>query len=99
MFSMTANTLLPSVTIPSTITSIGKLFIRIINISFILSGKYAFSQCSSITQITFTNGLTTIGYGMLDMLNLTTPAVSPTLLQSLSIPSSVTYIGKIHISI
>ena len=54
-------------------------------------GNFAFSQCSFLSQVTFVNGLTVIGFGMFAMSN---GHSNPTFLKTVTIPSTVTTIGS-----
>ena len=88
------NIALTSITIPSTITY------EIINYMKILLysnkrniGTFVFQWCSGISKIVFVNGLTVIGEGMFDMAILDEP--SPSALQSVTIPSTITYLGEL----
>ena len=65
---------------------------RLFSLTFFFLGNYAFYLCSSLTQITLTSGLTVIGGWMFDMNTGTTS--NPTLLGTVTIPSSVTSIGE-----
>jgi hypothetical protein len=93
-------TALTAITIPSTITSIGCIFFSDSIILFstylyntdnniILSqGYYAFSLCTSLTEVLFANGLGLTGLAMFYMTS------KGTRLTSVTIPSTITYFGK-----
>ena len=59
---------------------------------YLFIGDRAFERCSSLTQILLTPGLTVIGFAMFDMYN--GGASNPTLLGTVTIPSSLTSIGE-----
>ena len=118
------STLLTSITIPSSLTSIGMLdynycfciyecifyYIAFISLNldginerlivilqlfkpnhpWISLGDYAFSYCSSLTQVELTSGLTVIGVYMFYS------GGENTQLQSITIPSSITSIGRFY---
>lgn len=92
-------TLLTTVTIPSTITYFGKTIIvslvwQLYNILHYYSqilffkGGYSFVDCTSLSQISFVNGLTGIGVNMFSMQGV------PSVLTSLTIPSTILSIGN-----
>ena len=92
MFYMVSlNTVLMSITVPSTITFIGYNhlipILKFHNSFYIFnSGDSAFSDCSSLSQLYFTNGLKIIGNSMFFTYS---PFLSP-----LTIVSTVTFIGN-----
>ena len=94
---------LASITIPSTLTFIGRVLLLMLVILhynhsslphiFISIGDGAFYKCSSLSRVELTNGLTLIGERMFYMFD------GATLLSSVTIPSTLTAIGKIIIYI
>lgn len=95
MFYMTdgVSTALGSLTIPSTITSIGlNIFeYKTHGANTILTGFDAFRACSSLSKVSLNNGLTCIGSQMFYMIGRN--GYFPTSLGSVTIPSTVTSIG------
>lgn len=67
-------------------------------IFIITLGSQAFRQCSAISKIMLVNGLAVLGDQMFQMWNGIS-TTSPTLLGSITVPSSVTFIGKNFITI
>ena len=88
-------TAVTSVTIPSTITTIGELYDCFSSSYYYYyyyyysyKGQDAFQQCTSLTYISFINVLTVIGQLMFSM------AGDPSALTSVTIPSTITTIGE-----
>jgi hypothetical protein len=89
------STPLTTITIPSTVTYIGKTSLILFTIKYIIKhliGDYAFNYCSSISLVLFTIGLTVIGSSMFQM----GANGDRSLLHSLVIPSTLTSIGFLN---
>ena len=56
-------------------------------------GDKAFEACSSISQVTLVNGLKLIGSEMFNIWDGNNNAV-PSSLQSITVPSTITYMGE-----
>lgn len=93
--SVAVPTPLASVTIPSTLTSIGNLaHSNYFNLAeSILIGSFAFSPCSSLSEVTLVSGLTVIGNSMFRMIDGFGDPI-PSSLGTITIPSTVTSIGN-----
>ena len=96
------NGFIVSATIPSIITNIGLQFIHayyyLLHIPQIILGDSAFSACSALSDVVFINGLTMIGTYMF-LMNAGIISYSPTstALKTITIPSTITIVGKLII--
>ena len=93
MFAMYQGSIsyLSTITIPSTITFVGNIYItNLESISKHSIGSFAFNYYSSLTRIELTSGLSVIGLRMF----ASNGFVVPTLLSSITIPSTLRTIGN-----